>query len=174
MWIFALPVVALGLFGLFHLRRVRRFRRREEGMVRAEMRDFARRAVDPTLVGEMRFTAPLRCDEDRAHDTMFTARHGSHGLSLILDTSRMRIRWWVLAEWHAPDGTRSARFEATFVESAIPTRDIQILLKAARGELPAPAPAEAPPPSEPPAPESPPDEPIDPYDTPTSDTTAQA
>ena len=164
MWMFVLPVIALGVFGLVHLLRARRMRRREEGMVRAELRSFARRAEDPALLGEMRFTAPLRCDEDRAHDTMFTVRHGSHGLSFILDISRARVRWWVLAEWYAPDGTRSARFEATFVEAAIPTGDIQILLKAARGELKPSDSAEAVTASETPVAEPPKEPAVDPFE----------
>jgi hypothetical protein len=167
MW-FLIPIVCIAAFvGSIAIPKARRLRQRERRMVLAELRDFARRAEDPAQIGEMRFTAPLCFREDRSHETMFTVRHGSRGLAFILDTSRARIRWWVLAEWYAPDGSRSARFEATFIESAIPTRDIQILLKAARGELPAPPPAETTPP--PPAP----DLSADPVET-SPDTTAQA
>lgn len=174
---FLIPIAGITLIlGGIALARARRLRRREQGMVLAELRDFARRAEDPALLGELRFTAPLRSDDDRSHDTMFTARRGSHGLAFILDTSRARIRWWVLAEWFASDGSRSARFEATFIASAIPTREIQILLKASRGE---PVAASAPPPTEAAvetpieAPtQAPPDAPVDPFDVP--DTTAQA
>jgi len=167
MWLPLSFIVILAIIAFAASVKASRSRRRERGIVLAEIRSFARGAEDPALRGEMRFSKPLRSD-DREHDTIFTVRHGSHGLSLSLDTSRWRIRWWALAEWFAPDGSRSARFEATFVESAIPTPDIQVLLKAARGDLPAAPAAEAPAPS----PSPPPDPPVDPFDGP--DPAAQA
>src|SRR5690348_14980173 len=96
----------------------RRMRLRERAMTLRELKDFARIAGDPALAGELAFTGPHRDDQDRAHDTMLTARHVHRQLSLILDTSRHRVRWWALVEWFAPSGERSARFEATFIEGA--------------------------------------------------------
>lgn len=172
MWFLIAPACIALLFCILAFARHRRLRRREHSMVLAEVRDFARRAEDPAVFRELRFTAPLHFDEDRTHDTMFTVRHGSYALAFILDTSRARIRWWVLAESFASDGSRSTRSETTFVESAIPMQEIQILLKAARGEFIA---APVTPPTETTVEVSTvvaPEPSIDPFDTP--DTTAPA
>ena len=111
-------------------------RRREARMVLDEVKAFVRLAAAPAAERPV-FTAPHHDDADPAHRTMFSARHGHRQLSFILDASRRRVRWWILSERFAPTGERVARHEATFVEGAIPTAELQALLKAARGEPPA-------------------------------------
>ena len=137
MW-FLIPVVCIGLsLSGLALARARRSRLRDRRMIVGELKDFARLLEDPLRAREVAFTGPHRFDEDRSHDTMFTARHGRRLLSLILDTSRMRIRWWVLYELYAPEDAgamRTLRVEATFIERAVPVEPIRDLLKAARGD----------------------------------------
>jgi hypothetical protein len=165
---FLIPFLCLiAALGAVALARRRRFRLRERRMVEGDLKDFARLAVDAPA--ELAFTGPHRDDDDRAHDTMFTARHGRRRLSLILDTSRWRLRWWVLSEIFAESEERTARFEATFIEDAIPIDAIRTLLKAARGEIPAAPVAE-------PAPPLPADPSVDPFESIPSDPapTAQA
>ena len=169
MWFLIAPVCVLAPFAYLAAVRAVRLRKRSRRMLLGELADVARIAADPLRVGEIAFTGPHRCDGDRTHDTMFTARHGHRLLSFILDTSGWRIRWWILFEIFSPEGAgggRSLRLEATFVESAIPHEPIRILLKAARGEI---APAAAPAPSPPP-----PDVHVDPFDTLASDPTSPA
>lgn len=167
MWLLIVPVCLILPFFILTRVTARRFRRRDVGMVRSEVEDFARIALDPLRAAELSFTGPHRDDADRAHDTMFTARHGHRLLSFILDTSRMRIRWWVLYELYAPENAgaaRTLRKEATFIESAIPSDAIRELLKAARGERPAPP---SPPPAEP-------EKRVDPFEPPESSPTEPA
>ena len=138
----------------------RRRRDRDRRMILGEMRALVRLLDEPAADPPIRFTYPHRCDEDRAHDTMFIASRGGTRLSFILDTSRMRIRWWVLYEVFAPEtagSARTLRVETDFVERAIPTTVIQALLKAARGE--------ARPTAEKPAPAVPPEPPVDPFES---------
>ena len=167
MWFLFVPACIALPFGLLAFARARRFRLRERRMIVGELKDFARLLEDPLRAGEIAFTAPLRSDQDRAHDTIFTARHGHRLLSLILDTSRMRIRWWVLYELYAPDeagGKRTRRLEATFIESAIPIESIRPLLAAARGDAPRP----------PAPPETKLEVRVDPFEAPASDPSAPA
>lgn len=149
MWLLIVPVSIALPFAAIALARARRFRLRGRRMIVGEMADFVRLLGDPRTAREVAFTGPHRCDEDRTHDTMFTARHGHRQLSFILDTSRMRIRWWVLYELYAPDTSeRTLRVEADLIDRAIPTASIQALLKAARGEATAAAAPEPDPPLE--------------------------
>lgn len=178
MWMFALPVTLLVVFGFVHLLRVRRFRHRERAMVDGDLHAFLRVSADPQTRPELAFTGPHRFDEDRAHDTMFSVRHGSRLLSFILDTSRARIRWWALDEWFGPDGKRSARFETTFSEGTNESSIIRCLLVAARlraegAQVTAPAPPETSPPPETPTAEPPKDPPVDPFEA-ASEPAAQA
>jgi len=169
MW-FLIPsaCIALALVCITLVRKRRR-RLRDRRMILGEMRALVRLLDEPTVDPPIRFTRPLRCDEDRAHDTMFIAIRGAVRLSFILDTSRMRIRWWVLYELFAPEtagAARTLRVETDFIERAIPTAVIQALLKAAYGESKASAAAAAPGPV--------PDPPVDPFETIPTEPTAQA
>ncbi|MEK7545792.1 MAG: hypothetical protein AAB554_01800 [Patescibacteria group bacterium] len=171
MW-FLIVLICIALsFAAFALVRARRLRLRDRRKILGEMADLVRLLADPVAAREIAFSSPLRSDEDRAHDTMFNVRYGERRLSLILDTSRMRLRWWVLYELHQPKtGVRTLRVEATFVGNAIPVASIQSLLKAARGELPS-APELSVPASDA---ESAAARHVDPLESPVSDTTAPA
>lgn len=110
-------------------------RRRERRNVVAAVREAARKLDDPERSGGLRFTKPIRSDEDRAHDTMFTLQDGPCRLSFVLDTRRARLRWWVLFERYAADGrTRIERAEAEFAGTELPGDAIAALLAAARGD----------------------------------------
>jgi len=173
MW-FLIPIAGVALaFAYISLAWKRRMRRRERGMVLGELKRFACLLEEPTTAMHLVFSGPHRFDEDRAHDTMFSARYGSDLLSFILDTSRRRIRWWILFETYAPASAgagRTRRHEATFVEGAIPVEQIRDLLKAARGETRTPAPASEVPPES----AHPPDAPVDPFEPIPSGPTAEA
>lgn len=137
MWFLIVPVCIALPFCFLALARARRLRLRDRRMIVGELKDFARLLEDPLRAREVTFTGPHRSDDDRSHDTMFTARHGHRLLSLILDTSRWRVRWWVLYELYAPEeagAKRTLRVEATFIDRAVPTEPIRDLLKAARGD----------------------------------------
>jgi hypothetical protein len=171
MWFLIASVCITAAFAAIALAKSRRRRRRDRRMILGEMRHLVRLLDEPTVDPPIRFTRPHRSDEDRAHDTMFIASHGHIRLSFILDTSRMRIRWWVLYEIFAPEAAgsgRTLRVETDFIERAIPTGLIQALLRAARGELPAP-PVETSLEAQAPAR---PDAVVDPF-APVTDTTAQ-
>ena len=175
---FLIPILAVAIaLAAIALARTRRSRRRETRFVLGELKSLAAIAAEPARLTELAFTGPHRDDQDRVHDTMFTVRHdvAHRRLSFILDTSRWRIRWWVLAETFDAEGKRVLRHEATFTEGAIPTEPIRALLKAARGEMPEASKesvAETSP-QAPPRPEHPPDPAVDPFET-VSDPTAQA
>lgn len=142
MWFLIALACVTASIALIGLVRARRLRLRESRLIVGELKDVAKLLADPVHAREVAFTGPHRCDEDRAYDTMFTARHGQRLLSLILDTSRRRVRWWVLYELYAPGtGERTLRKEAVFDEAAIPHDAIRTLLQAARGE-PATKPAQ--------------------------------
>ena len=151
MW-FLIPIACFALASAaIALAKRRRRRARDRRLILGEMKALVRLLDEPTVDPPIRFTYPHRCDEDRAHDTMFIACRGGVRLSFILDTSRMRIRWWVLYEVFAPEtagSARTLRVETDFIERAIPTALIQALLRAARGETrpPAEKAAAAPPP----------------------------
>ena len=156
MWFLITIACAAAAFAAIALVRRRRRLDRDRRMILGEMRALVRLLDEPAADPPIRFTAPYRCEEDRAHDTMFRASRGGTRLSFILDTSRMRIRWWVLYEVFAPEtagAARTLRVDTDFVERAIPTALIQALLKAARGE--------ARPRAEEPAPALPPDPPTE-------------
>lgn len=150
----------------------KRRRRRDRRVILGEMKALVRLLDEPTADPPIRFTYPHRCHEDREHDTMFIACHGGIRLSIILDTSRMRIRWWVLYEVFEPESAgaaRTLRVESDFIERAIPTALIQALLKAARGET-RPLAAKA----APSLPEDPPVDPFEPAESALIEPTAQA
>ena len=167
MWFLILIACVALPSAAFALVRRRRRRDRDRRMILGEMRALVRLLDEPAADPPIRFTYPHRCDEDRAHDTMFIASRGGTRLSFILDTSRMRIRWWVLYELYAPEESgakRTLRVEATFIEGAIPIDSIRPLLAAARGDAPPP----------PAAPEPKGEDRVDPFEAPSPDPSAPA